>query len=640
MTAASDYTVRAEDGNMHLSVEDITLYVKGAPQYQLEIRNLPEGAEAKWSSDDPEVAAVDDSGLVTAVSEGSAVITASVGEQQLQCAVTVKSEAEVPVEDLSIWLAADQGVTLAEDGTSVAEWKSQADADFKVAPSSKASAPKLVTDDKGKMHIQFDGTDDYLKTEGVDFNNKSELTIVAVSEYTGEERGSEQYGDAGSVLFVNESGSWGSVYLSPFYDWAAMRFGSGVTNCHVIYNRPERMEERTVTMAVKNGTAEMMYVDGTKVLEKTGQAGTTANNGNELYIGTGISNGTLYPYEGFISEILVYDRALTDEEAEELTVYLNAKYNTEDEEEPEEAVSKKTLEFFLDSAKALLTDGSVDGCVQSVRELFEEAVAEGEAVMADENATREEVLNAAFKLMKAIHAADMKAADKTDLEMAAELAYMIDLEDYVTAGQQEFTDALEAAETVISDGNAMQAETDAAWERLVTAMENLRMKADKSVLEDLISEAEGLDLSRYTEESAAQFSLALASAQAVFADNELSVDDQQAVNSAAAELRSARAALVPVSEGSGDEGQGGDDVQDPDTGSQGSGDVQDTDDGNPGSGDDADQGGNADHNSSAASVNKAAKTGDETPAAGLLAALALAAVCGTAAVTTVRKKER
>ncbi|HIX47910.1 MAG TPA: hypothetical protein H9981_02670 [Candidatus Mediterraneibacter caccavium] len=149
-----------------------------------------------------------------------------------------------------------------------------------------------------------------------------------------------------------------------------------------------------------------------------------------------------------------------------------------------------------------------------------------------------------------------------------------------------------------------------------------------------------MDLSQYTEESAAQFRMAFAAAQAVFADNELSVDDQQSVDKAAAELRSARAALVPISETSGDEGQGGDDVQDPGEGSQGSGDTQDPDAGNQGSGAGVTKGGNVDHNSSAAPVSKAAKTGDETPVAGLLAALALAAVCGTAAVTAVRRKER
>ena len=233
-------------------------------------------------------------------------------------------------------------------------------------------------------------------------------------------------------------------------------------------------------------------------------------------------------------------------------------YGTISTEEPEqpETVSKKTLEYFLNSAKAHVENGDTDHCVQSVKDLFEEAIAEGDAVMADANATREDVMNAALKLMKAIHALDLKAADKTDLEMAAALGDMIDLSKYVEAGQKEFTDALTAAKEVLADGDAMQGDVDSAWDALVTAMENLRLKADKDVLEDLLNEAAGLDLSQYTEESAAVFRAAYASAQAVFADETLSEADQQKVDDAVTALKEAKAGLVASAGGSGDGNEG------------------------------------------------------------------------------------
>ena len=139
-------------------------------------------------------------------------------------------------------------------------------------------------------------------------------------------------------------------------------------------------------------------------------------------------------------------------------------------EEEKETVSKTILEYFLDKAKEHVENGDVDSCVESVWKLFEEAIAEGEAVMADENATRDEVMDATFKLVKAIHALDLKTADKTDLEMAVELAGMIDLSKYVEAGQKEFTDALAASREVLADGDALQGDVDAAWDALVTAM--------------------------------------------------------------------------------------------------------------------------------------------------------------------------
>ena len=286
--------------------------------------------------------------------------------------------------------------------------------------------------------------------------------------------------------------------------------------------------------------------------------------------------------------------------------------------EPSEEVSKSTLEYFLNSAKTHLENGDVDTCVESVQKLFEEAVAEGEAVMADDNATRDEVMNVTMKLIKAIHALDMKAADKTDLEMAVELGEMIDLSKYVEAGQKEFTDALAAAREILSDSDAMQGDVNEAWDALVTAMENLRLKANKDALEDLLNEAAGLDLNRYTEESAAAFRTALASAQAVFADETLSEDDQKKVDDAVTALKAAKAGLTAA-----DGSQEGKDPEDGDRESNPSGmGNADQNNGNSNSGD---------------SVSKAARTGDPAPITGLMM---LVLVSGAAVLAVSRRRSK
>ena len=214
--------------------------------------------------------------------------------------------------------------------------------------------------------------------------------------------------------------------------------------------------------------------------------------------------------------------------------------------------------------------------------------------------------------------------------------HMIDLSKYVEAGQQEFTDALAAAKEVLADGDAMQTGVDDAWDALVTAMENLRLKASKDALEELLNEAEGLDLSRYTEESAAVFRAALASAQTVFADETLSEADQQTVDEAVTVLKQAKDGLVakseePETEQPGDSGNTGDQGQ---TGTDGS-------DGNNGA---AGSNGSAGSNNTTGgsgtnegSVVKAAKTGDGTS---LLWPLMLAAAGAAAVITVKRKCER
>ena len=291
----------------------------------------------------------------------------------------------------------------------------------------------------------------------------------------------------------------------------------------------------------------------------------------------------------------------------------------------QEDVSKNTLEYFLNKAKGYVEDGSVDDCVESIRKLFAEAIAEGEAVMADEYATREEVTNATVKLMRAIHALNMKPGDKTDLEMAVELGDSIDLTKYVEAGQAEFTEALAKAKEVLADGDAFQEDIDNAWNALVDAISNLRLKADKSVLEDLINEANGIDTSLYTEESVAAFRAAFTAADAVLADETLSEDDQAKVDEAANALSAAIDGLTAKADsGDGDNGN---------TGSSNNGGTD------SGSGNESNTGNS--NGSSSDNSQKAAKTGDETmavlPAVGIGLSLILIIA---AAAAFMRRKQR
>ena len=298
-------------------------------------------------------------------------------------------------------------------------------------------------------------------------------------------------------------------------------------------------------------------------------------------------------------------------------------------------VSKTMLEYFLKQAKQHVENGDTADVVESVKKLFDEAIAEGEAVMAKENATKEEVTNATTKLMLAIQALDMKAGDKTDLEMALELAEMIDLDKYAEAGQDAFLEAKETAEKVLSDGDAMQADIDDAWTELTEAMSALRLKADKAALEDLLNSIENLDLSRYTEESVQAFNTALSAAKAVMADKTLTDEDQKTVDEAVQNLAEARDALTLKDNTSGENGENS---QNPGSG----GTVSDNN--NTGEGSvSSDTGSDSSTNTgNSASGNKNAgavpKTGD-MPAA-LPALLLMVCISGAASVTSVRSRKR
>ena len=282
--------------------------------------------------------------------------------------------------------------------------------------------------------------------------------------------------------------------------------------------------------------------------------------------------------------------------------------------------SKNVLEVFLNRAKQHVENGDVDGLVESVRKLFDEAIAEGETVMGNENATKDDVLRASLKLMKAIQALDMKAGDKADLGMALELTNMIDLAQYVEAGQAEYIAEKAEAERVMDDGDAMQAEVDTAWAELVDRMMDLRLKADKSTLSDLLDSVKDIDLGSYTDESVKVFKNALAKANAVMEDETLSVESQAEVDKTVKLLADARDGLTE------EKGSGGDKDDNNQNGGSQNGNGQNGNDQNGNNGNS--QNGNGTKNNGAA--NQGVKTGDAArvfvPVIGLMLSFGAAAV--------------
>ena len=82
----------------------------------------------------------------------------------------------------------------------------------------------------------------------------------------------------------------------------------------------------------------------------------------------------------------------------------------------------------------------------------------------------------------------------------------------------------------------MQPEVNKAYNELVTAFLNLRLVPDKSLLEDLINKAEGLDSANYTKASFDGLTKALDEAKAVFENPNAT---QEEVDSVKAELEKA-----------------------------------------------------------------------------------------------------
>lgn len=429
----------------------------------------------------------------------------------------------------------------------------------------------------------------------------------------------------------------------------------------------------TLTVTYDTEAGLSIYIDGTLNGQKAVTSVTSVNkNGETFSVGYEPQKTTRYSELTF-DQVVVYSEALTADQLaeshsasdENVVLWLDFDENPEQEpEEPAEPLRTAILEFTLE----LANEASTEGVIPSVVEAFEQAKADAQALLdavaaGDTSVTQAQIDECWHNLIDAMQYLSFVQGDKTNLEKVIAFAALSEakLDSYVETGKAEFVQALADARAVYDDADAMQEEVDSAWMTLLEKTADLRLKADKAALDDLINAAEAVDLSMYTEESAQAFQAALANALNVLADDTLSEDDQNVVDEAVSQLAAAKDALIvkedteapsepsePAEpENPDDPVQGTDDpVQNPGgDGQQGSGSADDenldnivADSGNNNAG--AGTGSGSQSGSSNAGQTTAsgssAKTGDSTaPIAGTAAVMALAAA---AAVVIIRKK--
>ena len=292
-----------------------------------------------------------------------------------------------------------------------------------------------------------------------------------------------------------------------------------------------------------------------------------------------------------------------------------------DAEKPETAVSTAVLEYAIELAK----DADLTDVVPAAAEKFNAALANAEEIVeqvkaGDTSVTQEMVDESWQELVRAMQYLSFKQGDKTNLNKVIAMAESLDLDRYLLAGQDAFTEALDTARAAAADENAMEKEIEEAWRELLAAMGNLRLKPDKGLLEELISQAQSVDTEAYTEESVQALTAALADAAAVFDDDQA---DKEQVEEAQSALKAALAGLTAKTEAGGSDTAGADTG----TGNSGTGSGTGAESTEAG-GRDAGSTGSGSAGTVNSSADRAVKTGDSFPAVPLYAAAAaLALVC-------------
>jgi hypothetical protein len=267
-------------------------------------------------------------------------------------------DAVPPATGLALWLRADSGVT--EDGSGVSSWTDRVTGDR--SASRNSGSPRLVEDVvNGKPVVRFDGNQDRLQiAHPVNGATEISITLVTASQYTArpaewccrpDETGCS--GTYHSPFKWEETGSWGSVYVSPAQEEVAVRFGNGegtysgepfypdnvfgdagYGSCRddpardplVAWLRPASIQEAfTLTTAVKHTDAIELFVEGEPVWTRSMPGGKSAisNTGDVANIGSG-SYDTWWA--GDIAEIIVHQRALSADELATLKHYVSCRY--------------------------------------------------------------------------------------------------------------------------------------------------------------------------------------------------------------------------------------------------------------------------------------------------------------------------
>lgn len=314
----------------------------------------------------------------------------------------------------------------------------------------------------------------------------------------------------------------------------------------------------------------------------------------------------------------------------------------------------------LQAAYDLVKDADLTDVVESIVELYNERISAAEALLAraeagDPALTQEEVDQSVEDLIEIVQYLSF-TGNKDELEKVITAAQEMEaeLDKYLEKGQAEFLAALETAENVMADGDALQKEINDVMLQLVKGMADLRLRPDKSLLEGLLKEANGKNKESYTEESYQNLLSAISVADAAYSNLEA---DQKEVDGAAELLRATIDSLEPA---------GSPDPENPDPETPGTGTsdpepespVSDPEDSNTGKpeGNSSDAGtqsssldgkktasasGNASDagNGNAQSAAKAVRTGDNAHPA-IYAAVLLALAAGAGYTVCGRRKKK
>jgi Concanavalin A-like lectin/glucanases superfamily len=222
---------------------------------------------------------------------------------------------QVPTHGLKQWLRADSIYDPYSQFDVVGGWPDQSGNHADASGTIMASAPDgpncaAVVTFNGKAGL----------SANLPINGWHEMTVFLVSQSAGDIGGWWE----NQPLFWGETSQWGTTFFTPSQSNVFFRFGTEQVNNQPIYARPVNVGgDYTLTTAIHDGSTDRLYLNSLLALKQSGKRDALSGVSPVEQIGAGLDNTF---FTGAIGEILVYDRALSDEERAVVEHYLMKKF--------------------------------------------------------------------------------------------------------------------------------------------------------------------------------------------------------------------------------------------------------------------------------------------------------------------------
>jgi hypothetical protein len=220
----------------------------------------------------------------------------------------------VPEEGLELWLRADQGVV--QVGGLIATWKDSSSHGRNASQSEVTSRPKYANDAMTERSaIAFDGIDDFLKLPAIDADFTGGVSIfgLALQNAASECEGLFEASNGPEIDDLHLGGWKGA----PIYE-------VGVPFLHAA--------DSPAVLGMPQLLSALHYPDANVHLRRNSATLLEAQfelpplvTRHEVFIGHSLYQGCT-PWSGAIAEVLVYSRAVNDEELVEIETYLQKKW--------------------------------------------------------------------------------------------------------------------------------------------------------------------------------------------------------------------------------------------------------------------------------------------------------------------------